>query len=248
MVIKETDGEIENLIVFLGANACLGTVVKLEMKETEDDPPGAWSEYTLWSKSAFEKEYVKLADYVRRISAKNVYVATVPHVTIPPITRGVMKGGGELRPGETYFDYYTRYSIREDDFDPETDPHVTKAQAEAIDNRIDFYNETIGGIAAQYGWHVVDVCDVLDKLAVRRNHGQPSYEMPQELRDLDLRFFEIDKSGRIKSGGLIGLDGARESIVARHRDHLHAAGTTSTRRGAGPSRAIAVCGSLGSSA
>jgi hypothetical protein len=37
--IVKNDGEIENLIVWLGANNCLGTVVNLKIEETTDNQP-----------------------------------------------------------------------------------------------------------------------------------------------------------------------------------------------------------------
>lgn len=205
--IKEQDGEIENLIVWLGANNCLGTVVKLEIVETGNNPPGPCSDKTLWKPAAFKKEYDELAFQIQEIGAKNVYVATVPHVTIPPVTRGVMKNRGRLPLSRRYFDYYTRFFIRDKNFDPGKDPHLTGKEAEKIDSYIDKYNDIIRSHAKDKGWQVVDVCSILDQLAVRRNHGKPTYELPPELQDLSIRFFEIEPSGRIKNGGIIALDG-----------------------------------------
>jgi hypothetical protein len=205
--IKDQDGEIENLIVWLGANNCLGTVVNLKIDETGDNPPGPCSDKTLWTPAAFKKEYDELADQVQEIGAKNVYVATVPHVTIPPVTRGVMKNRGKLPLSRKYFDYYTRFFIRDKDFNPEKDPHLTGSEAEKIDTYIDKYNVTIRSHAKDKGWHVVDTCSVLDQLAVRRNHGKSTYDLPAELQDLSIRFFEIEPKGRIKNGGITSLDG-----------------------------------------
>jgi hypothetical protein len=56
--------------------------VFLKIDETGDNPPGSCSDKTLWTPAAFKKEYDELADQVQEIGAKNVYVATVPHVTI----------------------------------------------------------------------------------------------------------------------------------------------------------------------
>ena len=205
--IKEQDGEIENLIVWLGANNCLGTVVRLKIDETGDDSPGPCSNKTLWTPAAFKKEYDELAAQIQGIGAKNVYVATVPHVTIPPITRGVMKSRGKLPKSRKYYDYYTRFFIRDKNFDPKKDPYLTGSEAEKIDTYIDEFNVTIRSHAQGKGWHVVDTCSLLDKLAVRRNYGKPTYGFPPELQDLTIRFFEIESSGRIENGGLIALDG-----------------------------------------
>jgi hypothetical protein len=51
------------------------------------------------------------------------------------------------------------------------------------------------------------MCKVLDELAVRRNHGTPKYQLPAALRDLSVRFFEIEPGGKLLNGGLISLDG-----------------------------------------
>ncbi|MBA3539085.1 MAG: lipase, partial [Deltaproteobacteria bacterium] len=86
--IRDRDGGIEHLIAWYGANNCLRTVVQLELNETGDAPPGVGSAFTLWSPRAFEAEYVKLAGELAALGATHTYVATVPHVTIPPVTRG----------------------------------------------------------------------------------------------------------------------------------------------------------------
>jgi hypothetical protein len=211
--IKERDGDIENLIVWLGANNCLGTVLRLNIDETGDNPPGPCSDKTLWTPTAFKKEYDELAAQVRQIGAKNIYVATIPHVTIPPITRGVMKNRGKLPATRKYYDYYTRFFIRDKNFNPDKDPHLTGSEAEKIDTYIDAFNVTINSHAEENGWHVVDICNVLDKLAVRRNHGTPKYALPPELQDLTIRFFEIESNGTIKNGGIIALDGVHPSML-----------------------------------
>lgn len=205
--IKAEDGEIENLIVWLGANNCLGTVTQLKIEETGDEPPGPNSAYTLWKPTAFKKEYDKLAEQIQEIGAKNVYVATIPHVTIPPITRGVMKDRGRLPASRTYFDFYTRFYILDKAFDPNKHPYLTGDQAEKIDRYIDEYNQIIRDHVTNNGWHLMDACALLDDLAVRRNHGTPKYELPDAIADLSIRLFEIESSGKIKNGGLISLDG-----------------------------------------
>jgi lysophospholipase L1-like esterase len=205
--IKAQDGEIENLIVWLGGNNCLGTVTRLKIDETGDEPPGPNTAYTLWKPTAFKKEYDELARQIEGIGAKNVYVATIPYVTIPPITRGIMKDRGRLPAAKKYFDFYTRFFIQDKEFAPNKDPHFTGAEAEKIDSYIDEYNRIIRNHATNKGWHVVDICSVLDNLAVRRNHGTPLYNLPEAIQDLSIRLFEIEPNGKIKNGGLISLDG-----------------------------------------
>jgi hypothetical protein len=210
--IQRHDSAIDHLILALGANNCLGTVVDLEIRETGATPPGPNSDRTLWAPSAFEQEYAELARRVKGIGARHTYVATVPHVTIPPVTRGVMANKGPLPEGAKYFDYYTRFFIRDKDFDPRRDPHLTGKEAKHIDDVIDQYNLTIRRFASQYGFHVIDLCALLDQLAVRRNHGVVQYPLPPALSDLSVLLFEIHPSGRVRSGGLISLDGVHPTV------------------------------------
>jgi hypothetical protein len=106
--IRERDGSIEHLLLCLGGNNCLGTVFTLDVIETGPASPGPGTGYTLWTRSAFAEEYHRLADGIDAVAAENVYVGNIPHVTVLPIIRGIMAGGGPLPAGEKYFDYYPR--------------------------------------------------------------------------------------------------------------------------------------------
>lgn len=205
--IRQEQAGIDHLVVWLGANNCLGTVVELEIRDTGPEPPGPRSTKTLWSPEAFALEYERLEAEIAAIAATHVYVGTIPHVTIPPITRGIMDDRGRLPLDRKYFDYYTRFFILDKEFDPGRDPYLSGADAKKIDDTIDAYNAVIRAAAGRHGWHVVDLCQMLDDLAVRRNHGNPTYPLPPELSDLSVRFLEFTPSGEIKNGGLIGLDG-----------------------------------------
>jgi hypothetical protein len=219
--IAQTEGGIENLIVWLGANNCLGTVTDLEIRLTSKEPPGPFSDRTLWTPEAFRAEYDELEAGIASVGAKNVFLATVPHVTIPPVTRGINEGGGERLPkGEKYFDYYARCFVDPASFDPDRDSRLTKAEAKQIDSFIDEYNAHLRNVAEKRQWHIVDVCALLDGLAVKRNQGTPTIEVPNALRDLDVRFAQYDRNGRLTRGGLIGLDGVHPTtcgyaVVAR---------------------------------
>ena len=204
--IREDD-QIEHLILALGANNVLGTVVDLKIKETGEDPPGPNSDRNLWSPAAFREEFRILAEQVAQIGADNVCIATVPHITIPPITRGVMENLRPLPDRETYFDFYTRFWIRDDRFNKDRDPHLTKRQAITIDDHIDRYNEVIIETAEAQGWKVVHLCKLLDEIAFRRNHQTPPRPLPPPIRDLTTELFRIHPNGQIRSGGLFSLDG-----------------------------------------
>lgn len=227
------DGGIETLIVFLGANNALGAVVNLKVAWSQGGASGKDYQslekkkaFTVWDPEHFAVELGVLAGRVARIKARHVIWATVPHVTIAPIARGVAK---KVRPSSRYFPYYTRAWISDADFDPADDPHITENQARAIDSAIDQYNDEIVRAvrdARNMGrdWYVLDVAGVLDRLASRRYIQDPAarpdwwrpYDMPQALRQLtpevDSRFFASGPDGRTQ-GGIFSLDGVHPTTV-----------------------------------
>jgi hypothetical protein len=96
----------------------------------------------------------------------NVFVGTIPHVTIPPVTAGIPPFDGK------YFAHYGRFFANQASFSPVWHAHLTNEDARLIDTTIDRFNETIRAAvaAASPRWQLVDLCDVLDQLAVKRNH------------------------------------------------------------------------------
>jgi len=103
-----------------------------------------------------------------------VFVGTVPHVTIAPITRGI-SGDNDSMEGGNYFTYYGRFYATQANFNSLWDPHLTREEVQQIDQRIDCFNKIIRNtIEAQNGngngnrWHIVDICAMLDQLAIRR--------------------------------------------------------------------------------
>jgi hypothetical protein len=244
--LAATEG-IENLLVGLGANNALGTCATLTMRRSAAADLGRLAherECNLWQPQHFAAAYAELARQLDAISAERVFLTTVPHVTIAPVTRGVSPRrapGQELEGG--YFEYYTRFWIWDRNFDPRRNQHLTHAQAREIDADIDAYNATIREEAARRGWHVIDLCSVLDRLAFRRNEGHPTYPLPAglvaALRDdprtrfrvrpdgevlLDTRFIRIPAHAPADSapsdewrtafkGGLFGLDGVHPTTT-----------------------------------
>jgi hypothetical protein len=223
------DGGIETLIVMLGANNALGSVVSLRVKWTEARDyahPVRKRRFTVWRPSHFEKELAKLVAEVERVEARHVVWATVPHVTIAPIARGVAR---KVRPGSRFFPFYTRPWISDEDFDERRDPSIDERQARDVDRAIDMYNEAIVDAvrAAREGgrdWYVLELGGVLDRLAHRRYVLDPTarppwwtrYELPPELAALDptpdSRFFVAGEDGRT-AGGLFSLDGVHPTTI-----------------------------------
>jgi hypothetical protein len=228
---NEGDG-IETLVIMLGSNNALGTVVQLKVEwskwpDCQDlDKKDA---FTVWNPEHFQTELNAVEARVKTIRAKRVIWATVPHVTIPPITRGI---GKKVRSGSRYFPYYTRPWINDQDFDPTVDPRLTENQARAIDSAIDQYNYAIVDVVKRArsanppkDWYLFDMAGLLDRLASRRYLDDPStkpswwttpYQLPPALKALDplpdSHFFTSGPSGR-ETGGLFALDGVHPTTI-----------------------------------
>jgi hypothetical protein len=227
------NGGIETLIVFLGANNALGTVLQLAVSWSQAGETGRdyqdltkKTAFNVWDPEHFQIELAALAGRVKGIDAQHVVWGTVPHVTIAPIARGV---ASKVRTGSRYFPYYTRPWIKDADFDPADDPHLTEDQARAIDSAIDQYNDFIVEavrVARTEGrdWYVLDVAGLLDRLAARRYVNDPSarpawwrpYDLPPILQQLtpppNSRFFTSGPTGRT-DGGIFSLDGVHPTTV-----------------------------------
>ncbi|HEX2808200.1 MAG TPA: hypothetical protein VHN80_18715 [Kineosporiaceae bacterium] len=224
------DGGIGTLVVALGANNALGSVVSKKVVWSGPDfrDLDLKERYTVWNPAHFAAEYADLIRGILPIPARRVVLVTVPHVTVAPIAQGVNPAnpGHKWREGSRYFPYYTDPWIDEKDFRPNKNRNLTHQQARAIDSAIDQYNDAIlehvrRARAEGRDWHVVDLCGILDGLAYRRFVTDPAaaaanpwtpYPLPAPIADLDTRFFRSDKTGR-QQGGLFGLDAVHPTIV-----------------------------------
>lgn len=225
---------VETLVVAIGANNALGSVVQLQPCWSGEGYAGLSPEqrlrakgpYSVWRPSHFAADWALLVERLRSVRAAHVIVATVPSVTIAPIAKGV---GGKVTPGSRYFDFYTRPWIDEEDFDPGRDPHLTAAEARAIDSAVDAYNATVVASVAEarddgLDWRVFDLAALLDRLAHRRYVDSPwarppwwtPYPVPPALEALDpvpnTRFFRAGPEGRT-DGGLFSLDGVHPTTI-----------------------------------
>lgn len=175
--------------------------------------------YNLTHPDVFEQDFAKLVTEITRIvpSSTNVFVGTIPKVTIPPITQGI----GSMQ--EDYFEYYGRFFSSEDNFSRFLQNHLTRAEAKQIDLRIDSFNQTIQNtVDSQSGnWHIVDVGEVLNSLAVKRNNasdapGRVLREYYAKFGISDHPLLNLDpipntlrldtKNGQRLAGGLFSLD------------------------------------------
>lgn len=220
------DGGIDTLVVVLGSNNALPSVMKLQLVWSSGPHS---SGYTVSAPSDFETDLGELRDRIAEINARRVIWATVPHVTVAPIARGL----GVKPSGSRYFARYTHAWITDAEFNPAVNPYLTGEQARAIDSAIDQYNYSIKRLvyAARTAeqprdWLLLDMCGLLDRLAYRRYIDSPdsrpswwdvkAYDLPAALTMLtprpDTRFFQSDVSGRTQ-GGLVALDGVHPTTV-----------------------------------
>jgi len=239
------EGGVENLILWLGANNALGTVVDLDIISTENDTGTSPIDlrqpervkFNLWTPEHFEEEYRELFKKVHETMAANVeescnvFVGTVPPVTIAPLAKGV----GEAIPLEDpfgvvgdnayYYKYYT-YFIFEEDFAHTSDVRLTREEAYRIDRTVARYNETIAKVVEEKNdalgvrrYHIVDIAQQLIRLAYKRNNGQPTYELPEYLENLspkpNTKYYHADRKRRLVQGGIVSLDGVHPSAIGQ---------------------------------
>ncbi|MEP7089389.1 MAG: hypothetical protein ABI776_04710 [Nocardioidaceae bacterium] len=229
-----TDCGIETLVVFLGSNNALRSVTELRVAWSGhgyDDPVGKRN-YTVWRPEHFAHELDQVVRAVAAVQARHVIWCTVPHVTIPPIARGI---GLKVRPGSRYFPYYARPWVDERTFDPRRQPHITAAEARAVDAAVDLYNTAIEDAvrtaravvdgSPPKDWYLLDIAAQLDRLAARRYIDDPNarpdwwtpYPLPPALAGLhplpDSRFLTGDGHGGRATGGLFSLDGVHPTTV-----------------------------------
>ncbi len=229
--LEDPEGHgIETLVVLLGANNALGSVISLKVRWSRDDFADlhAKGAYNVWQPPHFASEWAHVVAALRQVRARHVLIGTIPHVTIAPIAHGI---GGKVSKGSRYFERYVRPWVSEDGFDDDEDPHLTADEARAIDSAIDAYDDTIvASVAAAreegLDWRITEIGPELDRLAARRyledaDVDRPGwltpFPLPPALAKLDpvpdSHFFASDESGRTR-GGLFSLDGIHATTVA----------------------------------
>ncbi|MCY1081117.1 hypothetical protein [Archangium lansingense] len=230
---------VENLLLWLGANNALETVLRLRIQQTPNNPSNrpyrlgyferkafGWN---LWHPNDFAEEYEQLLSEVERIMARNtqknwrVFVGTVPEVTIAPVAKGV--GETFKIDGSTYYKYYTYFPF-EEEFALTTKYQLTTQEALHVDRCIHQYNDTIKSLvkaanarAGQQRFFVVDLCKALHDIAWKRNDGQPQYQYPSYFDfiypKVDSKYYHADETGRLRQGGLASLDGVHPTAIGQ---------------------------------
>jgi len=239
---------VENLIIWLGANNALGTVLFLNINQTPGDLENRPHHIThlkrkekgwnLWHPDDFKAEYEELLDRVDDIMRKNnaqdwnVFVATVPLVTIIPMAKGVgEKIPVQIDPNDEkrliYYKYYT-YFPYEEEFAKKTGFHFTCNDAIHIDECIRAYNMQIKALVSgknalnyfrsgRLPYHIVDMEKALNKMAWKRNAGNPNYAFPDYFRykypRIDTKYYHANADGKIQQGGIFSLDGIHPTAI-----------------------------------
>ena len=168
----ETEG-VENVILWLGGNNALATVLRLKVFQKDPGPGGATithtpsmddvvpgsSEisYNLWHPSVFEADYRELMRRVSDCMANNVaadwrvFIGTVPEVTIAPLAKGVGPTSLIAFPEDEdghqvpdgYYFKYYTYFPFEVEYAHKGGPRLSLHDALHIDRCIHAYNATI---------------------------------------------------------------------------------------------------------
>ena len=239
-----TSEGVENLILWLGSNNALATVVDLEIVAT-DDPGSNYRPdmphkdrvaFNLWSPDHFEHDYRELMDNVHRVMTGSgndwhAFVGSVPAVTIAPLAKGV---GAEriepdpfgILPTAKYFEYYTYFLFDEDVARNHTDLRITFEEAYRVDSYIAEYNRIIDTVLAEKNallgverYHLVDINRALLTAAYKRNDEEPTYSFPDGIINrpymVDTRFYHASEQGELREGGLFSLDGVHPSAIGQ---------------------------------
>lgn len=228
------DGGIENLILCTGHNNFVGALSSLRIVYSENgflERKHYERTHTVYRPEHFEMEMRLLFEKVAAIGVGRVFVPGYPYLTIPPATRGVqvpprMHTGG-------YFDYYTRFWIWDEDFDPDKHPHLTKEQAIELDMLADRYNSIVEQLCAEFGFHHVPVHKYVHAVArrrlgvdavrpyppeftaaLRRNSATSHLVTDEGKVRLSTDFIRVDElTGKICRGGIFSLDGLHPSTI-----------------------------------
>lgn len=234
---------VENLVLWLGANNALGTVTTLTINQTPrglEPPPHQRGHlereqrgWNLWHPDDFSAEYGELLKRVDAAMRDNttpdwqVFIGTVPLVTIAPLAKGVGETTIVQRDGKdcVYYKYYTYFPF-EEPFARETGIQLTMQDALHIDDCIRAYNVSIKGLVADLNrrhrrecYQIVDVADALDQIAYKRNAGQPTYQFPDYFAyaypPVNTKYYHANVDGRLVQGGLFSLDGVHPSAIGQ---------------------------------
>lgn len=230
----DENGGIENLILCMGHNNIVGAVTNLELVYSEESDLHAFyndRNCTVYRPEHFRDEMSRLYGQVAKMGIKRVFVPTIPYLTIPPAIRGVNLDTEKA--DSSYFDFYTRFWIWDEDFDPERHPFLSRNDAIELDQVVDQYNTTIRELAEEYGFYVVPVHKHVSSVARRRRGDEDIRVFPPDFvkalknnpdtaylvgGDHDIRlstdYLRLnEETGLIDRGGIFSLDGLHPTTI-----------------------------------
>ena len=230
----QNDGGIENLIICIGHNNIVGAATKLKIQFSEEsdlNAPYSKRTCTVFRPEHFRIELRKLYQNFDGLDIKRVFVPTIPYITIPPAIRGVNLD--RSKPKDGYYDFYARFWIWDEDFDPEKHPHLTRQNAILLDQIVDEYNHIIYKLADEFGFHVVPVDRYVRAAARRRHIDDETAPFPKDfikclktnpkteflvdekgMPRISTDYLRLDsETGKIDRGGIFSLDGLHPSTI-----------------------------------
>lgn len=239
----ENEG-VENVCLFLGANNALGTILDLNIVQSNHTgKKDIWNvdretrqKWNLWHPDHFRQEYKELLRRVTAALEKNkhedwhVFVATVPMVTIAPLAKGVGEKRIVTDPSDPnkkslYFQYYTYFPLTLESA-LATNKFLKFDQALFIDETIaqfnqhirDLVKETNGDLGTER-FHIVDVSKSLSDMAWKRNMGSPTYKFPEEIAFIyprpNTKYYHATDKGEVTKGGIFSLDGVHPTAIGQ---------------------------------
>jgi len=235
---------VENLVLWLGINNALGTLVTLRMRQTPNEPgrrPHTLSHeercrngWNLWHPEDFKAEYTELLDRVDRIMSERnrcrdwrVFIGNIPHITTAPLLKGfgpVIQGGD----GNIYFPHYT-FMLLDENFALQDGTYLSYENARHVNDYIDEYNRIIkrlaeerNGIHLSQGeegpYHLVDIGGAFKQI-ILSCLGYGDYTWPGHFPAIDppvnSRYYHTDTEGRFCQGGIFSLDGVHPSAIGQ---------------------------------
>lgn len=228
------DGGIENLIVCIGHNNIVGAVTNLNIIYSEESDvltKYANRKCTVFRPEHFEIEMRALYEKISTLNIKRIFVPTIPYITIPPAIRGVNED--KSKPKDGYFDYYARFWIWDEDFNPEKHPHLTRSEAIELDIVVDQYNAIIRKLALEFDFHLVPVQKYVKATARRRLGRENIRPYPpafvKALKENEVTNYLVEnleniristdylrlneETGKIDRGGIFSLDGLHPTTI-----------------------------------
>ena len=206
---------VENLLFWLGANNVLGVAFSLDLIWSQSADVHKLPQQrscNIWTVEHFAllwREVEKRLNKLRHEGkVKNVLVATIPDVTIPPVTRGVSPNALKVqywirqqnprasqeqlkvlfeadpeaaeRSADGLYEYYTHFWIQDKDFaaDPSAHPQLTLDEARQIRTIIDGYNKVIEDSAKANNYVFIDLAKKFNGYAFRRQAKSDPFPQP----------------------------------------------------------------------